>query len=164
MNKFDKKRLNKMYEKIDSIAGQGKLGFVEYKEYLDEIVSDGQFWIFQNLLSRKYGFTGSGSVSLVDAKTESVYDRIRVQTNSPFQKELKKLYDTSICYQIGKKVYSATSSVFLGEIYQQAALGNTQSFQYDSVVAVKSNEVRTYDNVDVALIDKYKTAILFLTS
>lgn len=164
MNKFDKKRLNKMYEKIDGIATQGKLGWEEYKEYIDEILNDGQFWIFQNLLSRKYGFKDSGKISFVDAKTVNVYDEIRIQTNSIFQKSLKKLYDDNNCYQIGKTVYDSTSNSLLGEIYQQAAFGTNSSIIVDTVVAVKNTEVITYDDTTMSLLLKYKSAIEFITS
>ena len=164
MNKFDKKRLNKMYEKIDNIASQGKLGWEEYKEYIDEIVNDGQFWIFQNLLSRKYGFKDSGKISFVDAKTPNIFDQIRIQTNSGFQKSLKRLYDDNNCYQIGKMVYGSTSSVFLGEIYQQEAFGTNQSIIVDIVVAVKENEVINYDDTTMSLLIKYKSAIEFIAS
>lgn len=164
MNKFDRKRLNKMYEKIDTIAAQGKLGMEEYKEYLDEIVSDGQYWIFQNMLSRKYGLRNTGGISVVDAKTDKIYNEIRRQTNSLFQKELQKQYVNNSVYQIGKKVFSVSDNSFLGEIYQQAAFGENQAIIVDTVIAVKGNEVMTYDDTTVSLINKYKSAIEFIVS
>lgn len=164
MNKFDRKRLNKMYEKIDSIAKQGKIGLDEYKEFLDEIVSDGQYWIFQNMLARKYGLKNTGGLSVVDAKAEKIYNEIRIQTNSTFQKELKKIYSVNSVYQIGKKVYSTTNNTILGEIYQQAAFGNNQAIIVDTVIAVKGVEVMTYDDTTISLINKYKSAVEFIAS
>ena len=39
MNQFDKKRLNKIALKIESLAKGGNISLVDYKEYIDEIVS-----------------------------------------------------------------------------------------------------------------------------
>lgn len=163
MNSFDRKRLLKMYEKVDSIAKNGKLGFDDYKEYLDEIVNDGHFWIFQNMLARKYGFNDTGKISLVDAKSEKIYTTIRLQTNSDFQRDLKKLYDTSACYQIGKNVYTGTHS-FLGQIYQQSEFGSNESILIDAVVAIKGEEIKSWGGLTYSLLEKYKEAIQFVTS
>lgn len=161
MNKFDRKRLNKIYEKVDTIAKQGKLGWVEYKEYLDEIIADGQYWIFQNMLSRKYGLRNSGAISIVEAKTEKIYDIIRFNTRSDFQNALKKLYDINNCYQIAKKVYS-TDNYFLGEIYQESPNGPTKTQDVDTVIAIRGSNFIRYDDLTMPLIDKYRQAIEYL--
>lgn len=161
MNKIDKRRLLKMYERVNSIAQQGKIGWEEYKEYLDEIVNDGQFWILQNMLSRKYGMIESGSYTLLDIKSERIYNLIRMQTTSVFQDSLKQIYDDNSCYQIGKKVYSATHS-FLGELYQISKFGTNQNILIDTLVAVKGNEVINYDDTTMPLLTKYRNAIEYL--
>ena len=101
MNKYDKKRLAKMFEKID------------------------QFWLFQNLLATKYGIKSAQIISLYEAKTDRIWDLIRFNTKSDFQISLKKLYDTNNCYQISKKVYSTINNSFLGELYLENAKSAT---------------------------------------
>lgn len=164
MNKFDKKRLQRMYEKVDRIAQDGMLGWEDYKEYLDEIVNDSQFWLFQFMLSVKYGFDNTGKISLNDAKTTKVYDRIRLQTTSSFQRSLKSIYDANGCYQVGKSVYLTSDNTLLGEVYQESVPGSDRRYLVDTVVAVKGMTVSRYEDTSVELIEKYKLAVEFVTA
>lgn len=164
MNKFDKRRLQRMHEKVDGIAQNGMLGWEDYKEYLDEVVNDSQFWLFQLMLSRKYGFDNTGTISLHEAKSAAVYDRIRLQTTSSFQRNLKTLYDSNGCHQVGKRVYLTSDNTLLGEIYQESIPGSDRRYLVDTVVAVKGGEVVRYEDTTVDLIDKYKSAIEFVTA
>jgi hypothetical protein len=164
MDRYDKKRLEKMHQKIDSLAKKGKLGWEEYKEYLDEIVGDGLFWLYQNLLSIKYDIKNSHSITFIEAKTEKIYDLIRFNTKSDFQISLKKIYDNNSCYQISKKVYSTINNSYLGQIYQESVKSATQSYIVDTVVAIKENELVRYEDRFMPLIDKYKSAIEFIVS
>ena len=164
MNKFDKKRLARMYDKVDLIAQEGLIGYEKYKEYLDEIVNDSQFWIFQQMLSIKYRFDNTGRLSLYEAKARDVYDRIRLQTPSTFQRRLKDLYDDSGVHQVGKQVYLTSDNTPLGEIYQEAVVGSDRRFLVDTVVAVKGMTVSRYEDTTVDLIEKYKLAVEFVTS
>lgn len=152
-----------MYEKIDSIARIGKLGFEEYKEYIDEIANNGQVWILHQMLTRKYGIKNTVQLSLVDMKTQRIFDIIRLQTISDFQKDLKRIYDDNSCYQIGKKVYSSTHS-FLGELYKQTQIVQTnQTLFEDVLITIKGEDYRTWGPT-YSLMDKYKYAIQFIVS
>lgn len=164
MNKFDKRRLAKMYDKVDRIAQDGMVGFEDYKEYLDEVVNDSQFWLFQQMLAVKYGFDDTGSLSLVDAKSSKVYDRIRLRTTSRFQRDLKSLYDGLGCHQVGTNVYLTVDNTLLGQIYQESVAGQDRRFLVDTVVAVSDGGVQRYEDTSVGLIDKYRDALLFLKS
>jgi len=164
VNRFDRKRLQRMYDKVDRIAQEGMLGWLEYKEYLDEIVNDSQFWIFQQMLAVKYGFDNTGRMSLWEAKELKVYDVIRNKTTSTFQRQMKALYDSKGCHQIGKKVYLTSDNTLLGEIYQESLVGTDRRYLVDTVVAVKGSVVNRYEDTAVSLINKYRTALDFITA
>ena len=164
MNRFDKKRLQRMHEKIDRIAQDGMIGWEQYKEYLDEIVNDSQFWIFQQMLAVEYGFDNTGVLSLHEAKEQRIYDVIRSKTTSNFQRQMKALYDSNGCHQVGKKVYLSSDNTLLGEIYQESLVGTDRRYLIDTVVAVKGMTVSRYEDTTVPLIDKYRAAIEFVTA
>jgi hypothetical protein len=164
MNQFDKKRLNKIAIKIESLAKGGNISLEEYKEYIDEIVNDGQWWIFQELLNRKYKLKDYYLISPVDAKNERVWDVIRLATNSDYQKSLKLLFDNNDCYQMGRTVISATNSSTLGDIWLDTVIGLTNSIDYNAVIAKKGNEIQSWDNISLPILDRYQSAITFLIS
>ena len=164
MNQFDKKRLNKIAIKIESLAKSGNISLEEYKEYIDEIVNDGQWWIFQELLNRKYKLKDYYLISPVDAKNERVWDVIRLATNSDYQKSLKLLFDNNDCYQMGRTVISATNSSTLGDIWLDTVIGLTNSIDYNAVIAKKGNEIQSWDNISLPILDRYQSAITFLIS
>lgn len=162
MNQFDKKRLNKISLRIESLAKSGNISLVDYKEYIDEIVNDGQWWIFQELLNRKYKIKDYYLISPVDAKLPKIWDVIRLATVSDYQKGLKLLFDNNNCYQMGKNIISATNSTNLGEIWLDTVIGLTNSIDYNAVIAKKGNQIQSWDNSTEPILNRYQSAITFL--
>lgn len=164
MNQFDRKRLNKIALKIDSLAKGGNISFEDYKEYIDEIINDGHWWIFQELLNRKYKIKDYYLISPVDAKQTKIWDILRLETVSDYQKSLKNLFDQNDCYQMGRKVISATNSNTLGEIWIDTVIGLTNSIDYNAVIAKKGTSINSWDNSSLPILDRYQSAITFLLS
>lgn len=164
MNQFDRKRLNKIALKIDSLAKGGNISFEDYKEYIDEIINDGHWWIFQELLNRKYKIKDYYLISPVDAKQTKIWDILRLETVSEYQKSLKNLFDQNDCYQMGRKVISATNSNTLGEIWIDTVIGLTNSIDYNAVIAKKGTSINSWDNSSLPILDRYQSAITFLLS
>lgn len=162
MNQFDRKRLNKIYLKVDSLAKGGSISFGDYKEYIDEIVNDGHWWIFQEILNRKYKIKDYYLISPVDAKLPKIWDVIRLSTVSDYQKSLKLLFDSYNCYQMGRNVISATNSNNLGEIWLDTVIGLTNSIDYNAVIAKKGIEIQSWDNSTQPILERYQSAITFL--
>lgn len=156
MNKFDKKRSEKTYKKIDSIAKKGKDGWIEYNDYIDQLINDGEYYILEYVLERYYKID-SYKYTPVDIKSNRIYDLIRFQTTSKFQENLKKLYDQNNIYSIGVNVYQIGLTYSIGKISEQ-----TNEKDQNIIVVVKDNSVLTIDDTNISLLDKYKTAVNFL--
>jgi hypothetical protein len=161
MNNIDRKRLRKISERLDELAKEGQYRYQEYKEYIDEIIDDGQWIIFQSLLARKYRIKDAHKLSPVDSKTERIWDIIKLETTSDFQKQFKQLFDTNSCYMIGKKVYGPSASV-IGEIWVDTVIGVTQGTDYNAVIAKKGTSVENWLSSSGDLLTRYSNAINFL--
>lgn len=163
MNKIDKKRVDKAYLKIDSIAKKGKEGYIEYKGYIDELIDDHKYYILEGVLERKYKLD-TYKYTPLDIKSEKIYDLIRLQTSSKFQESLKKLYDSYQLYAIGINIYRISNNQKIGEISEVSKPGSTEPGK-DIVVALNLDNIETIiDDDQVSTIDKYKQAIDFLLS
>jgi hypothetical protein len=161
MNKIDTRRLEKVYAKVDSIAKKGKEGMIEYRGYIDQLIDDGQYYIVENLLERKYKIDSS-KYTTVEIKSDVVYNLIRLQTTSRFQEELKKLYDDNNIYAMGINILSSITNLKLGEIIEVSneLIGETEK---DTVIATKPDfSTLTIDDREITMIDKYKLAVEFL--
>ncbi len=171
MNAIDKKRMNKIYSKIDTIAKKGKLGFIEYKQYIDTIVNDSQFYILQYVLERKYKID-SVDLSLLEIKGDKIYNLIRLQTNSKFQENLTKLYDSYNTYQLGINVYNKSNPLNkIGEIFEESNTDIREPGK-DILNAVKYGMTGgTYsligsivlDDTTIEPLEKYRLALQYLT-
>lgn len=118
MSKEVRKRLEKIYTKIDIIAKKGKDNVFEYYKYIDELISNGQYSDFEQVLFYYY------DVDIVDTIDVSIVKKntwkpILFQTNSSFSTKLKKMYDGKSVYQISNNIYTtgtASLSILLGQI------------------------------------------------
>ena len=101
---INKKTIQKIYLKIDSFAKNGMLGKSDFDKYVDDLVNTGQFYLFMEVLSRKYKIHLPNQLTVNQIKDNS-YDLIRFKTNSFFQEKIQTLYDTFSFYQMGKDIY-----------------------------------------------------------
>ena len=157
MNKIDKKRVEKVYLKIDSISKKGEEGFIEYKAYIDELVDEQKFYVLENVLERKYKID-TADLTVVDIKSPKIYGLIRFKTHSPFQESLKKLYDSYGLYVIGINVFR--NGELIGEIMK---VSDPQNPDLETVRAVNSEILElTINDPEITTINKYKMAVEYL--
>jgi hypothetical protein len=170
------KRINQIYQKVDAIAKKGKDGYLDYVTYLDELVSQGEWTIFQDMMLKKYQIDVRQykSVDLVKSKT---FEKVRFYTLDDFQQELKDFYKSEGIYQNGFDVYNLSDNSILGQIYEFEEVKENFPLYKDTELAVKEKviilhlEARRSDGTYLilnddyqSLLDKYKEAIAFFTS
>ena len=90
---------NKIYSRINNIGKKGKDGVFDYYMLIDELIDNGQYSIFQDVLSNKYKIDLQNFKSVQDIKYKT-FTTIRNNTTSSFQVELKKLFDTKNVTQL----------------------------------------------------------------
>ncbi len=122
MSSAIRKKLLKIYTKIDKLAVKGKDQIYEYHKLIDEYIDRGDFDNFTQTLYYYYTIDVSKyNGNILDIKNKTWPD-VLFETNSTFQKKLKKVYNDSKTYQQGYDVYSEDV--------------NTLSFQVSSPLSV----------------------------
>lgn len=157
MTKADRKRLDKIYAKVDSYAKLGINGFIDYCGYLDEILTNRQLYIFQYMIERKYQINDF-KLSFNDYKSEKIFNLIRSKTITLFQEDLYKLYQKNDVQQQGKNIY------YYGNLVGTLSENNV-SLILTTLTATKPGGTvsTTYSDTDTTLYDKYVSAINYLT-
>lgn len=105
MDKLYRKKLEKIFNKIDSLAGKGKDNINEYYKYIDELILKGDYGAFQEVL---YLFYDIDIVEAPDVQfvKNNTWDEIMFQTKSTFLKKLSRLYKQRGVYQQSYDIYS----------------------------------------------------------
>jgi hypothetical protein len=106
----DKKKIEKIFNKIDKLATKGKDQIQEYYKLIDELIDKGEYSYLEQCLSKFYEIEASSFSNVVDIKTKTWND-ILFLTNTSFSKKLKKLYDSKNVYQIAFDIHSDSASI-----------------------------------------------------
>ena len=105
MDKLYKRKLEKIFNKVDSIATKGRDYYMDYNNYINELVEKGDYGAFQQMLYYFYQIDILDASSVSDIK-RFTWKEILFQTKSSFLKKLKKVYDDSQVYQISYDVFT----------------------------------------------------------
>ena len=106
----DKKKIEKIFSRIDKLATKGKDQIQEYYKLIDELIDKGEYSYLNQCLSIFYEIEVSSFSNVVDIKTKTWND-ILFLTNTSFSKKLKKLYDSKNVYQIAFDIHSDSASI-----------------------------------------------------
>jgi hypothetical protein len=106
----DKKKIEKIFNKIDKLATKGKDQIQEYYKLIDELIDKGEYSYLEQCLSKFYEIEASSFNNVVDVKTKTWND-ILFLTNTSFSKKLKKLYDSKNVYQTAFDIHSDSASI-----------------------------------------------------
>ena len=120
MSKELRKRVDKIYKKIDLIAKKGKDNVFEYYKYIDELVDKGEYSNFELALYYNYNIDTNIYIDVEEVKKKT-WKEILFQTNTSFMDKLKSMYDTRNVYQISSNIYTTgltSSSIQIGQIYE----------------------------------------------
>lgn len=120
MSKEVRKKIDKIYKKLDAIAKKGKDNVFEYYKYIDELIDRGEYGDFEQALFYNYNIDTTNYIDVSEVKKKT-WKEILFQTNTSFLEKLKKMYDTRNVYQISSNIYTTgltSSSVQLGQIVE----------------------------------------------
>jgi hypothetical protein len=119
--------VEKIYKKVDSLAQRGVDAYLDFRDYIDELIDYGQYSIFDDVMLTKYGLDVKKYKSVEDLK-KGIFKDIRFQTTSKYLKNLQKLYKSKGVFNTGLHFYNSTNGKYLGdikEIDQSTFNGNT---------------------------------------
>lgn len=114
MDKLYRKKLEKIFNKVDKIASKGKDQFILYYEYIDELIQKGDYGAFEQML---YYFYGIDIINVESVQTvkQQTWDEITFQTKTSFLKKLSILYKQRGVYQDSYDIYTTDiSAVSIG--------------------------------------------------
>jgi hypothetical protein len=104
MNSLYKKKLNKIYKKLDSLSSKGKDNILEYYKYLNELVEKGDYSVLEEVLNLYYNIDINKYPTIQDFR-DIVWNEICLQTNLPILVRISKLYKSKNLYQLSNYIF-----------------------------------------------------------
>lgn len=152
MSDLYRRKLQKIYNKIDSIAQKGRDNFIEYYKYVDELVQKGDYAALEQCLFYYYQVDITDFNNLEDVK-RGTWDSVLFETTMPFLKKLKKIYDRKNVYQISYDIFTTNPNVVELSLSNPYTIDvNTGSFSISGLSA-SIDFSRNNDVVNVEIID-----------
>ena len=142
-----RKKLERVFVKIDKLAIYGKEKTQDYYLLIDDFVNKGTYQDFELCLFYYYFIDISGIKSTDEVKKKT-WPEIIMQTQTPFLKKLSKLYKQKNVYQQSFDIFSTDASTV------QLTLSSPLSQTY-SVIATSStiNFTRQNEFINLNIID-----------
>lgn len=128
MTSYDKK-IKQVYNRVKSLSQGGQESIFEYFRYLDEIVTNGDYRIFEDMMTKHYQFDISRSGSIYQIKNDT-WAVIKVSTNSIQAENLEDLFTTKGVYRQGLDVYLISDNTNLGSIQEFDSIDHANRY-YD---------------------------------
>jgi len=100
-----RKRLQKIYFRIEKIASGGKENYYDYINLIDELVEKGDYSNLEQVFFTFYSIDIQKFRSLTEVKSET-WKNILFQTKNPFSVKLKKVFDDNKVYQLGYEFWN----------------------------------------------------------
>jgi hypothetical protein len=149
-NLFRRKQ-EKIYKRIDSIATKGRDNILEYTKYIDELIDKGDYAELEQVLYDYYyiDIIDASDVEVIKKKT---WDPILFQTTSSFLKKLSNLYKKKGVYQSSFDILTSDPNIIQIGLSQPLSItfsqtGYTQSISFtreEDVVSVNVLNSETY--------------------
>jgi hypothetical protein len=140
MNNLYRKKLEKIFTKIDEHASKGKDNFFEYYKYIDELIDKGDYPVFKEVLYLFYNINVNNAQDVGVVKTVT-WREILIQTKSPFLNKLKKIYDDAQVYQISYDIFSTSPNAAQSTISQPLSSTFSYTGATHSVYLNRVNDV-----------------------
>ena len=133
-----KKRILRIYNKIAQITQKGKGSFMEYYNYIDDVINNGEYSILQDVYINYFDVDIRlyKSITIMKQKT---WNLIGISVNPLFQNRFVDYCEDNGVYQVGKYFYDSSNNEQLGEftIVNRANtinyLGVTYSYYPDTI-------------------------------
>ena len=151
MSTLFRKKQQKIYKKIDSIATKGRDNALEYYKYIDELVLKGDYAELEQVLYDYYNIDIIDSPDVESVKKKT-WDPILFQTSSTFLKKLSALYKSKGVYQSSYDIFTSDTSIIQIGLSQPlsttySTTGYTQSISFTrqgDIVSVNTLNSETY--------------------
>jgi hypothetical protein len=140
MNNLYRKKLEKIFTKIDELASKGKDNFFEYYKYIDELIEKGDYPTFKDVLYLFYNINVNNAIDVGVVKTYT-WREILIQTKSPFLSKLKKIYDDAQVYQVSYDIFSISPNAAQSSISQPLSVTFSSTGATHSVYLNRVNDV-----------------------
>ena len=140
MNNLYRKKLEKIFTKIDEHASKGKDNFFEYYKYIDESIEKGDYPTFKDVLYLFYNINVNNATDVGVVKTYT-WREILIQTKSPFLSKLKKIYDDAQVYQVSYDIFSINPNAAQSSIGQPLSATFSYTGATHSVYLNRVNDV-----------------------
>ena len=140
MNNLYRKKLEKIFTKVDEHASKGRDNFFEYYKYIDELIEKGDYPTFKDVLYLFYNINVNNTTDVGVVKTYT-WREILIQTKSPFLSKLKKIYDDAEVYQISYDIFSISPNAAQSSIGQPLSVTFSYTGATHSVYLNRVNDV-----------------------
>ena len=138
------KKLKKIRLSLEKYALKGKDNYIEFHKYVDDLVLKGDYNAFIEVLNTYYNFTTT--TRSVDELKKLAWKEVCFQTNAPFLKKLKRIYDDKKVYQNSFDIYSTNLDNI--NLYVSNGLSHT----FSTTTATPSFILNKEDNGSVSLV------------
>lgn len=185
-----KRRITRIYDRITKISQKGNISYLEYSDYIDDIIKNGEYILLQDVFNRYYktDIVKWRSIEEIKKKTWNV---ALFHTPSIFTSRLESYYAANNVYQIGQYIYDSESNDVLGRFIETKKINKLNfigvSYSYQEPIEFYRNKdlyanpvtgmtssmleviIGTYTNArlylvddNMTLIDKYKAGVYIL--
>jgi hypothetical protein len=104
LNTLYKRKLAKIFKKLNNIASEGSDNIIEYYKYIDELIQKGDYSAFEEVITLKFDIDISRFNTVVDFR-DLVWDRICFKTNSKLINRIQSLYKKNGIYQQANNIF-----------------------------------------------------------
>ena len=145
-----KKRILRIYNKIAQITQKGKGSFMEYYNYIDDVINNGEYSILQDVYINYFDVDIRlyKSITIMKQKT---WNLIGISVNPLFQNRFVDYCEDNGVYQVGKYFYDSSNNEQLGEftLVTRAStinyLGITYSYYPDTIYYRNTDLYKKFD-------------------
>lgn len=123
MDDLYKRKINKIYKRIEKLSSKGKDNILEYQKYVAEIVDKGDYSVFQEVINLYYGIDMTKYFTVEESKKE-VWKEICFQSKLPLLTKLTKLYKSKGVYQQSYNIYKEDTGELIGQIKEDVRSTN----------------------------------------
>jgi hypothetical protein len=103
-----RRKLNKIFKKINKISSLGKDNILEWYKYIDEIIRNGDYSVLEDVIYINYGLELT-KFDTVESWREIVWDRVCMVTNSTILKRISDMYRKMGVYQQSNFIFKLDS-------------------------------------------------------
>lgn len=126
MDKLHKRKLEKLFKKVEKLAQKGLSNESKYYDYINELISNGDYGSFIEMMFHYYEIDISDLDIPVVKKT--TWKKILFKTTNSFLKNLSILYNKRGVYQNSFDILLSSSNNIIGQIREIDAFTNNAKY------------------------------------